>query len=53
MTANKIYGMNIYDCHAFLEILLPLVVQDLLPRLVSDALAELCILFKALRSKIL
>ena len=45
--------MKTHDCHVFLERLLPLVVRDLLPKKVSDALTELSNFFKELCSKVL
>ncbi|KAK2645094.1 hypothetical protein Ddye_020289 [Dipteronia dyeriana] len=40
---TKISGMKTHDCHVFLERLLPLIVREMLPRHVSDAVIELCI----------
>ncbi|KAK2638769.1 hypothetical protein Ddye_026564 [Dipteronia dyeriana] len=40
---NKISGMKTHDCHVFFERLLQLIVREMLPRHVSDAVIELCI----------
>ena len=50
---EKIFGMKTHDCHVFMERLLPLVVRELLPKKVSDALIELSNFLKELCSKFL
>ena len=50
---NKISGMKTHDCHVFLERLLPLIVCEMLPRHVSDAVIELCEFFKNICAKVL
>ena len=50
---QKIFGMKTHDCHLFMERLLPLVVGELLPKKVSDALIELSNFLKELCSKVL
>ena len=49
---QKIFGMKTHDCHVFLERLLPLVMRELLPKKVSNALIELSNFLKELHSKV-
>ena len=45
--------MKTHDCHVFLERLLPLLVFDILPKHVSNALIELSNFFRKLCAKVL
>ncbi|XP_074324318.1 uncharacterized protein LOC141661233 [Apium graveolens] len=43
-------GMKSHDCHVFLQKLIPIMVPDLLPKSIGDAIIELCNFFKDLCS---
>ncbi|KAK2637862.1 hypothetical protein Ddye_025657 [Dipteronia dyeriana] len=43
---NQISGMKTHDCHVFVERLLPLIVSEMLPRHVSEAVIKICEFFK-------
>ncbi|KAM5584841.1 hypothetical protein ABKV19_004281, partial [Rosa sericea] len=55
INANRrsISGMKSHDCHVFLERLLQLVVQELLPKKPCEALIELSYFFRELCAKVL
>ena len=38
---RKIYEMKSYDCHVFMQRLLPIVFRDILPKLIWRAMSEL------------
>ena len=45
---HKILGMKTHDCHVFLEILLPLTVQEVLPKQIYDALIKVSTFYREL-----
>ena len=46
----KMHGMKSHDCHVFMQRLLPIALQELLPKDVWEPLTELSIFFKELTS---
>jgi hypothetical protein len=42
----RLYGMKSPDCHVFMQTLIPLVYQDLLPKEIQDALMKIIYFFR-------
>ncbi|KAH7543870.1 hypothetical protein JRO89_XS15G0037200 [Xanthoceras sorbifolium] len=50
---TSISGLRTHDCHVFWERLLPLIVRELLPKQIDDAVIELFEFFKNICAKVL
>jgi hypothetical protein len=48
MRELKMFGMKSYDCHVFMEKLLPIALSEFLPRTVWNALTELSLFYRDL-----
>ena len=44
----RLYGMKSYDCHVFMQTLIPLAFCDLLPKGIWDALTEISHFFRVM-----
>ena len=48
MQKYKLFGMRSYDCHVFMQWLIPIVYHELLPTIVWKALTELSLFLRDL-----
>ncbi|KAL4360851.1 hypothetical protein GQ457_04G005670 [Hibiscus cannabinus] len=53
MKKLKLFGMKSHDCHVFMQRLIPIAFQELLPRNVWETLTELSLFFKDLTSTVI
>ena len=53
MRKHKLFGMKSHDCHVFMQRLIPIAFQEMLPSAVWQALTELSLFFKDLTSTVL
>ncbi|XP_039119063.1 uncharacterized protein LOC120255272 [Dioscorea cayenensis subsp. rotundata] len=49
----KLFGMKSYDCHVFMQRLIPIAFRELLPQNVLEGLTELSIFFKDLTARVI
>ncbi|XP_074336479.1 uncharacterized protein LOC141673626 [Apium graveolens] len=49
----KLVGMKSHDCHVFMQHLLPIAIQGILPKHVRVVITKLCYFFNAINSKVI
>ena len=53
MRKHKLFGMKSHDCHVFMQRLIPIAFQEMLPSAVWQALTKLSLFFKDFTSTVL